>query len=151
MSIAFLNSIPDRSGKPIFKRADCIRFLGISRIEDMHKNVKNTPRWDLSQEPAPNSPSQRQNNFKAFVDLDLSLKNIMISRKPKAIELQKWLTRKSPIKDPSSQRRRSHIVVKKCRVKLEQKISRLLIYNNSMYHYWRMKMVWPSSQKMTRA
>ena len=81
--------------QPLFKRADLGRYLDIARIKDMFKDVKNISRQNLLIRGAVlNSPSQRQNDHDAFVDLDGALEIVVRSRKPKAIELVKWLTRK---------------------------------------------------------
>ena len=64
MSLSLFNSaaievLTDVIGKPYFKRADLGRYLGISRIKDMFKDVKNTARRDVNQGAALSSPLRK--------------------------------------------------------------------------------------------
>ena len=101
MSVSIFNAVPagaievlnDATGAPYFKRADLGRFLGLARIKDMFGNVKTTSRRCIDG-AALHSPSQRQNDHDAFVDLEAALEIVVRSRKPKAFELTKWLARK---------------------------------------------------------
>ena len=102
-SITLFNAVPagaievltDANGVPHFKRADLGRFLGLARIKDMFGSVKTTSRRDINYGAALNSPLlQGQNDHDAFVDLEAALEIVVRSRKPKAVELTKWLTRK---------------------------------------------------------
>ena len=90
MSISLFNAVPagaietilDSDNKPLFKRADIGRFLGLACIKDMFKDVKYTARLDTKQGAALNSPKQRQNDQDVFVDLDGALEIVVSSRKP---------------------------------------------------------------------
>ena len=102
-SITLFNAVPagaievltDANGALHFKRADLGRFLGLARIKDMFGSVKTTSRRDINYGAALNSPLlQGQNDHDAFVDLDGALEIVVRSRKPKAVELTRWLTRK---------------------------------------------------------
>ena len=102
MSITLFNAVPagaieiltDANDAPHFKRADLGRFLG---IVDVRHNFKNTTvsRSEIAADGG-ETPSllQSQNDHDAFVDLDAALEIVVRSRKPKAVELVKWLTRK---------------------------------------------------------
>ena len=102
MSLSIFNAIPagaievltDANDAPHFKRADLGRFLGLARIKDMFGSVQTTSRRDINYGAALNIPSQRQNDHDAFVDLEAALEIVVRSRKPRAVELTKWLTRK---------------------------------------------------------
>ena len=103
MSVSLFNAVPagaievltDANNAPHFKRADLGRFLGLARIKDMFGSVKTTSRRDINYGAALNSPLlQSQNDHDAFVDLEAALEIVVRSRKPRAVELTKWLTRK---------------------------------------------------------
>ena len=104
MSISLFNAVPttavevltDATGAPQFKRADLGRFLGIVDIaRNFKKNIATVSRSEIAAKArvAP-YPQERQNDHDAFVDLEGALEIVVRSKKPKAVELVKWLTRK---------------------------------------------------------
>ena len=100
-SLSLFNAVPagaieilSSGGKPYFKRADLGRFLGIVDVKAAYRDVGTISRKILSVGVSLTHPSQRQNDHDAFVDLDAALEIVVRSRKPKAVELTKWLTRK---------------------------------------------------------
>ena len=84
----------DATGAPHFKRADLGRFLGIVDVKAAYRDVGTISRKILSSGVSLTHPSQRQNDHDMFVDLEAALEIVVRSRKPKAVELTKWLTRK---------------------------------------------------------
>ena len=102
MSISLFNAIPagaievlsDANDAPHFKRADLGRFLGIVDVKATYRDTSTVSRKLLSNGVGLPHPSQRRNDHDAFVDLEGALEIVVRSRKPKAVELTKWLTRK---------------------------------------------------------
>ena len=103
MSLSLFNTVPagaievlsDAKGAPHFKRADLGRYLGLKCIAEMFRNVSTISRKLLSSGVDSKSTLlQSQNDHDAFVDLEGALEIVVRSRKPKAVELVKWLTRK---------------------------------------------------------
>jgi len=60
----------------------------------MFNNIKTFTRVSLSRGAATSGPSQRQNDHDVFVTLEAALEIVVRSRKPKAVEMVKWLTHK---------------------------------------------------------
>ena len=104
MSLSIFNAVPagaievlnDATGAPHFKRADLGRFLGIVVVARNNNNIATKSRSELSRPGyVSNVPLlQGQNDHDAFVDLEAALEIVVRSRKPKAVGLTKWLTRK---------------------------------------------------------
>ena len=104
MSISLFNAVPagaievlnDATGAPHFKRVDLGRFLGIVDVRHNFKNIATKSRSKIAAGGGGCAPSllQGQNDHDAFVDLEGALEIVVRSRKPKAVELTKWLTRK---------------------------------------------------------
>ena len=104
MSITLFNAVPagaievlsDANDAPHFKRADLGRFLGIVDVRHNFKNIATKSRSEIAVRGGGCTPSllQSQNDHDAFVDLEAALEIVVRSRKPKAVELTKWLTRK---------------------------------------------------------
>ena len=102
MSVSIFNAVPagaievltDAIGAPHFKRADLGRFLGLVDVKATYRDISTVSRKLLSNGVGLPHPSQRQNDHDAFVDLDGALEIVVRSKKPKAVELTKWLTSK---------------------------------------------------------
>ena len=106
MSLSIFNALPagaievlsDANDAPHFKRADLGRFLGIVDIKTSMRNVNvaTKSRSEIVAEGEHTIPSlgKSKNSHDAFVDLEAALEIVVRSKKPKAIELVKWLTRK---------------------------------------------------------
>ena len=104
MSISLFNAVPagaievlnDATGAPHFKRVDLGRFLGIVDVRHNFKNIATKSRSKIAAGGGGCAPSllQGQNDHDVFVDLEGALEIVVRSRKPKAVELTKWLTRK---------------------------------------------------------
>ena len=99
MSITLFNAgaievLSDATGAPCFKRADLGRFLGLVDVKATYRDTSTVSRKLLSNGVISPHPSQRQNDHDAFVDLEGALEIVVRSRKPKAVKLVKWLTRK---------------------------------------------------------
>ena len=86
--------LSDANGVPHFKRADLGRFLGLVDVKATYRDTSTVSRKLLSNGVISPHPSQRQNDHDAFVSLDAALEIVVRSRKPKAVKLVKWLTRK---------------------------------------------------------
>ena len=103
MSVSLFNAVPagaievltDANGAPHFKRADLGRFLGIVDVKATYRDTSTVSRKLISKGVClPHPLLQGQNDHDAFVDLDGALEIVVRSRKPKAVELTRWLTRK---------------------------------------------------------
>ena len=103
MSLSIFNAVPagaievlsDANGAPHFKRADLGRYLGLANIKGAYQDLKTISRKLLCAGSFPKAPLlQSQNDHDTFVALEGALEIVVRSRKPKAVELTKWLTRK---------------------------------------------------------
>ena len=108
MSISLFNAVPagaievltDANGVPHFKRADLGRFLEIVDMRHNFKNIAAKSRSEMSKPGGIGAPSRSgmrgggENPHDAFVDLEGALEIVVRSRKPKAVKLVKWLTRR---------------------------------------------------------
>ena len=68
--------------------------MGLVDVKATYRDTSTVSRKLLSKGVISTHPSQRQNDHDAFVDLDGALEIVVRSRKPKAVELTMWLTRK---------------------------------------------------------
>ena len=107
MSVSLFDAVPagaievlaDR-GLPQFKRADLGRFLGLADVKRNYSNVATKSRSELirpgirSTHPRSGMLGGGKNPHDAFVDLEGALEIVVRSRKPKAVELTKWLAHK---------------------------------------------------------
>ena len=107
-SLSIFNAVPtgaievltDENGAPHFKRADLGRFLGIVVVARNNNNIAAKSRSELSRPGYAGNVTRSgmygggENPHDAFVDLEAALEIVVRSRKPKAVELTKWLTRK---------------------------------------------------------
>ena len=101
MSLSIFNAVgsievlTDANDAPHFKRADLGRYLGLKCIAEMFRNVSTISRKLLSSRiDSKSTLLQSQNDHDVFVDLEAALEIVVRSRKPRAVELTKWLTRK---------------------------------------------------------
>lgn len=128
MSLELFNVVPagaievlTDAGQPHFKRADLGRFLGVVDIKGTYRDVKTTPR-QLLRGGVLDAPLPKGKNFSdAFVDLQGALEIVVRSKKPKAIELAKWLARKGAEK-----------VAEEHRKAIEEKDSQLALLNDDL-------------------
>ena len=89
-----IETLFDDQNKPWFKRADLGRYLGIVDIRHMFKGIKTTSRLEIMGGAQNPFLGKRKNPHYAFVNLDGALEIAVRSRKPKAVALVKWLTKK---------------------------------------------------------
>ena len=89
-----IETLFDDQNQPRFKRSDMGRYLGIADIRHMFKGIKTTPRLVIMGGVQNPSLGKRKNPHDAFVNLDSALKIAVRSRKPKAVALVKWLSKK---------------------------------------------------------
>ena len=102
MSLSLFNAISaievltDATSAPRFKRADLGRFLGMANIRSRFNDIATVSRSEIAAGGVGPGYTllQGQNDHDAFVDLEGALEIVVRSRKPKAVELTKWLTRK---------------------------------------------------------
>ena len=85
------------SNQPLFKRGDLGKYLC---IEDIRHNFKDFPlhythpRLDLEAGGWAPSLGRTKNPHRIFINLDGSIETAVRSKKPKAVALLKWLTKK---------------------------------------------------------
>ena len=93
-----IETLFDDQNQPWFKRADLGRYLGILDIARNLKDKKTTSRLEIMGhgQPLPRSGMRGggKNPLDAFVNLDSALEIAVRCRKPKAVALVKWLTKK---------------------------------------------------------
>ena len=108
MSLSIFNAVPagaievltDANDAPHFKRADLGRFLGIVVVARNNNNIATKSRSELSRPGFAGNVTRSgmrgggENPHDAFVDLEGALEIVVRSKKSKAVELTKWLTRK---------------------------------------------------------
>ena len=88
----------NEQNQPLFKRADLGRYLGIRNIRDNFKDFPShyTRLRSEIESVVPYSPLERTKNcHDIFVNLDGSIEIAVRSKKPKAVTLVKWLSKKS--------------------------------------------------------
>ena len=98
MFVSLFNAVPagaievltDATGEPHFKRADLGRYVGIINIKTTYRDVETKLQGVVWTHPL----LQSQNDHNALVGLEAAFEIVLRSRKPKAVELVKWLTRK---------------------------------------------------------
>ena len=104
-SLVLFNTIPsgnievlfDDQNQPWFKRADLGRYLGIVKVRDSLSNFPaqfTRPRNEIDGAGATGTLSKDQNLHDVFVSSEGALEITHRSRKPKAVELIKWLAKK---------------------------------------------------------
>ena len=105
MSLELFQKVPagaietlfDDQNQLLFKRGDLGKYLG---IEDIRHNFKDFPshytrsRSDLEAGGWAPSLGRTTNPHDIFIDLDSSIEMALRSKKPKAVALVKWLTKK---------------------------------------------------------
>ena len=106
MSLALFNAVPtgaietlfDDQNQPWFKRADLGRYLCILDIARNFKDIKTTSRVEIMGQgqslPQSGMRGGGKNPHDAFVNVDGALEMVVRSRKPKAVVLVKWHTKK---------------------------------------------------------
>ena len=150
MSRSLFNGVPagaievisNAEGLLQFKRADLGRFLGLVDIRAAYRDVKTTSRKLLIPHASDACLPKDKNDQDAFIDLDGALEIVVRSKKPKAVELVKWLTRKGveklvedhqktiEEKQKTIDEKDMHIALLSDDFLLEQKHARQLEFNN---------------------
>ena len=113
MSLELFHEVPagaietlfDEQNQPLFKRADLGKYLGIEDIKHNFKDLPShytRPRSEIgagshatpSPPPMPPILGRTKNPHDIFLNLDGSIEMAVRSKKPKAVALVKWLTKK---------------------------------------------------------
>ena len=87
----------DEQNQPSFKRADLRKYLGIEDIKNNFKDFSShytCPRSDLKGVGLIPSFGRTKNPHDIFINMDGSIEMAVRSKKPKAVGLVKWLTKK---------------------------------------------------------
>ena len=131
MSLSLFNAVPagvietvsDSDNNPLFKRADLGRFLGIANVAGNYPKIATKSRSQLTREGfGLTEPLGRMKNPQdAFVDLDGALEIVVRSKKPKAVEIAKWLTHKGVEK-----------IIEERQKAIEEKNAQLALLNNDL-------------------
>ena len=93
-----IETLFNEQNQPFFKRAELGRYLGIRNIRDNFKDFPShyTRLRSEIEGVVPYSPLGRTKNcHDIFVNLDGSIEIAVRSKKPKAVTLVKWLSKKS--------------------------------------------------------
>ena len=110
MSLELFHKVPagaietlfDEQNQPLFKRGNLGKYSG---IEDIRHNLKDFPshythpRLNLKGGRLIYSLGRTKNPHVIFINLDGSIEMAVLSKKPKAVALVKWLTKKGVEKD----------------------------------------------------
>ena len=142
MSLDLFNSVPtgaietlfDEQNQPLFKRADLGRYLGIKKIRDSF--IDFPAHFCRTRETLDGTTStgttgvlgRLRNPHDVFVNLDGALEIVIRSRKPKAVELAKWLTRKGVEKVVEEHK----LAIEVKEQQLEEKNSELALLNDDL-------------------
>ena len=105
MSLELFHKVPagvietlfDNQNQPLFKRGDLGKYLGIEGIRHNLKDFPShytRPRSDLEAGGQVPSLGRTKNPHDIFINLDGSIEIAVRSKKPKAVALAKWLTKK---------------------------------------------------------
>ena len=92
-----IETIFDDQNQPLLKRADLGKYLGIEGIRHNFKDFPShytRPRLDLEAGDRTLSLRKTKNPHEVFINLNGSLEMAVRSKKPKAVALIKWLTKK---------------------------------------------------------
>ena len=105
MSLELFHEVPagaietlfDDQNQPLFKRTDLGKYLGIEDIKHNFKDFPSyytRPRSDIEAGRQAPSFGRTKNPYDIFINLDGSIEMAVRSKKPKAVALVKWLTKK---------------------------------------------------------
>ena len=105
MSLELFHKVPagaiktlfDVQNQPLFKRTDLRKYLGIRNIRDNFKEFSSHhahPRSEIEDVGVTNTLGRAKNRHDIFINLDSALEIAVHSKKPKAVALVKWLTKK---------------------------------------------------------
>ena len=140
MSLALFNAVPagavetlfDVQKQPWFKRADLGRYLGIEDIARNFKDITTTSRLKITgqEQSLPRSGMRggRKNLHDAFVNLDSALEIAVRSRKPKAVALVKWLSKKGVEKIQDEHQR----AITEHQIQTEEKDAAIALLNDDL-------------------
>ena len=105
MSLELFHKVPagaiemlfDEQNQPLFKRADLGKYLGIRNIRDNFKEFSlhhTRPRSEIEGAGVTNTLGRAKNLHDICINLDSAIEIAVRSKKPKAVTLVKWLTKK---------------------------------------------------------
>ena len=105
MSLELFHKVPagaietlfDEQNQPLFKRADLGKYLGIRNIRDNFKDFPlhhAHPRSAIEGVGLYNTLGRVKNPHDIFINLDSAIEIAVRSKKPRAVALVKWLTKK---------------------------------------------------------
>ena len=92
-----IETLFDAQNQPLFKRADLGKYLGIRNIRDNFKEFSSHhagPRPEIEGVSVTDTLGRAKNPHDIFINLDSAIETAVCSKKPKAIALVKWLTKK---------------------------------------------------------
>ena len=105
MSLELFHEVPagvietlfDEQNQPLFKRADLGKYFGISNIRDSFKDFPShytRLRSEIEGAVRYDTLGRTKNPHDIFINLDDSIEMAVRSKKPKAVALVKWLSKK---------------------------------------------------------
>ena len=92
-----IETLFDEQSQPLFKRADLGKYLGIRNIRDNFKDFPlhhAHPRSAIEGVGLYNTLGRVKNPHDIFINLDSAIEIAVRSKKPRAVALVKWLTKK---------------------------------------------------------
>ena len=92
-----IETIFDEQNQPLFKRADLGKYLGIRNIRDNFKEFPlhhAHPRSEIEDVGVTNTLGRAKNPHYIFINMNSAIQMAVRSKKPKAVALVKWLTKK---------------------------------------------------------
>ena len=87
----------DNRNQPLFKRSDLGKCLGIRHIRDNFKEFSlhhDRSKSEIEGVGTTDSLGRIKNSHDIFINLDSAIEIVVRSKKPKAVVLVKWLTKK---------------------------------------------------------
>ena len=88
----------DDQSQPLFKWSDLGKYQGIRNIKDSFKDFPSHythPRSEIEDVGVTNPLGRTKNCYDIFINVDSAIELAVCSKKPKAVTLVKWLTKKS--------------------------------------------------------
>ena len=92
-----IETLSDEQNQLLFKRADLGKYLGIRNIRDNFKESSSHHAHPLSEIEGvchTGTLGRAKNSYDIFINFDASIEMTVRSKKPKAVALVKWLTKK---------------------------------------------------------
>ena len=92
-----IETLFNEQNQPLFKRAELGKYLGIINIRDNFNELSShyaCPQSEIEGVSVTDTLGKAKNSHDIFINLDSAIEIAVRSKKPKAVALVKWLTKK---------------------------------------------------------